>query len=169
MKNCLGKIVFILASYNKHTEKFFERNPSLISRVPYRLQFVYYTDEVLNYERRHVGVTQFVRLKHCIKVIAECKYSSFSCTPTSTHCRCFRRFLTRRLANHAGKYNKKTVQGRHENRGWYPRTVEPDSHPAFGKRQRERGTWQARALHNIFSQITERSGKASRTTSQRGT
>ena len=50
---------------------------------------------LLGYEWCHIGITQSVRLKHCIKVRSGCKYSSFSCThPTLTHCCCFRRFLT---------------------------------------------------------------------------
>ncbi|KIJ57325.1 hypothetical protein M422DRAFT_73113 [Sphaerobolus stellatus SS14] len=47
MENNIGKIVFIFAGYNKEMEKFFEHNPGLNSRVPYRLQFKDYTDEEL--------------------------------------------------------------------------------------------------------------------------
>ncbi|KAI0067131.1 P-loop containing nucleoside triphosphate hydrolase protein [Artomyces pyxidatus] len=47
MENNVGKIVFILAGYNKQMEKFFEHNPGLTSRVPYRLQFSDYTDDEL--------------------------------------------------------------------------------------------------------------------------
>ena len=47
MESCIGKIVFILAGYNKPMEKFFEHNPGLTSRVPYRLQFADYTDTEL--------------------------------------------------------------------------------------------------------------------------
>ncbi|KAF8523920.1 P-loop containing nucleoside triphosphate hydrolase protein [Hysterangium stoloniferum] len=47
MENRVGKIVFIFAGYNKEMEKFFEHNPGLPSRVPYRLQFEDYTDEEL--------------------------------------------------------------------------------------------------------------------------
>lgn len=43
MENNIGTIVFILAGYNKQMEKFFEHNPGLTSRVPYRLQFADYT------------------------------------------------------------------------------------------------------------------------------
>ena len=38
MENNVGTIVFILAGYNKEMEKFFEHNPGLQSRVPYKLQ-----------------------------------------------------------------------------------------------------------------------------------
>ena len=50
---------------------------------------------VLDGKWRHVGVTHSVRQKHCIKVRAGCKYSSFSCNhPTLTRCHCFHHFLT---------------------------------------------------------------------------
>ena len=47
MENNVGKIVFILAGYNKEMEKFFEHNPGLSSRVPYSLQFADYKDSEL--------------------------------------------------------------------------------------------------------------------------
>ena len=47
MENNVGKIVFILAGYNKEMEKFFEHNPGLPSRVPYTLQFADYQDDEL--------------------------------------------------------------------------------------------------------------------------
>lgn len=47
MENNVGKIVFILAGYNKEMEKFFEHNPGIPSRVPYTLQFTDYKDEEL--------------------------------------------------------------------------------------------------------------------------
>jgi ATPase family associated with various cellular activities (AAA)/AAA lid domain len=47
MENRVGTVVFILAGYNKEMEKFFEHNPGLTSRVPYRLQFKDYTDAEL--------------------------------------------------------------------------------------------------------------------------
>ena len=47
MENNVGKIVFILAGYNKEMEKFFEHNPGIPSRVPYTLQFTDYQDEEL--------------------------------------------------------------------------------------------------------------------------
>lgn len=47
MENNVGKLVFILAGYNKEMEKFFEHNPGLSSRVPYNLNFGDYTDEQL--------------------------------------------------------------------------------------------------------------------------
>ncbi|KAI0076548.1 P-loop containing nucleoside triphosphate hydrolase protein [Panus rudis PR-1116 ss-1] len=47
MENQVGKIVFIFAGYNSEMEKFFEHNPGLHSRVPYRLQFHDYEDSEL--------------------------------------------------------------------------------------------------------------------------
>ncbi|KAF8065347.1 P-loop containing nucleoside triphosphate hydrolase protein [Lyophyllum atratum] len=47
MENNVGKVVFIIAGYNKQMEKFFEHNPGLSSRVPYTFQFNDYTDDEL--------------------------------------------------------------------------------------------------------------------------
>ena len=47
MENQVGKIVFIFAGYNKEMEKFFEHNPGLNSRVPFRFQFKDYEDPEL--------------------------------------------------------------------------------------------------------------------------
>lgn len=47
IENQVGKIVFIFAGYNKLMEKFFEHNPGLDSRMPYRLQFADYSDKEL--------------------------------------------------------------------------------------------------------------------------
>lgn len=47
MESNVGKIVFLLAGYNKEMEKFFEHNPGLASRVPYSLQFADYEDSEL--------------------------------------------------------------------------------------------------------------------------
>lgn len=47
IENNVGKIVFILAGYNKQMEKFFEHNPGLTSRIPYSLQFGDYSDDEL--------------------------------------------------------------------------------------------------------------------------
>lgn len=47
MENNVGKIIFILAGYNKNMEKFFEHNPGLTSRAPYTLQFADYQDDEL--------------------------------------------------------------------------------------------------------------------------
>lgn len=47
MENNIGKLVFILAGYNKQMEKFFEHNPGLPSRVPYKLRFTDYEDDEL--------------------------------------------------------------------------------------------------------------------------
>lgn len=47
MENNIGSIVFMFAGYNKEMEAFFEHNPGLKSRVPYRLQFSDYEDHEL--------------------------------------------------------------------------------------------------------------------------
>ncbi|RXW14679.1 hypothetical protein EST38_g11172, partial [Candolleomyces aberdarensis] len=47
MENNVGKIVFIVAGYSKEMETFFEHNPGLQSRVPYKIKFDDYTDEEL--------------------------------------------------------------------------------------------------------------------------
>ncbi|KAJ7857548.1 P-loop containing nucleoside triphosphate hydrolase protein [Mycena leptocephala] len=49
MENNIGQIIFILAGYNKEMEKFFEHNPGLPSRVPYRFQFKDYEDNELRF------------------------------------------------------------------------------------------------------------------------
>lgn len=53
IENQVGKIVFILAGYTKQMEKFFEHNPGLPSRIPYKLLFEDYEDnELLHMLRR---------------------------------------------------------------------------------------------------------------------
>ena len=47
MENNVGKIVFIVAGYDREMEKFFEHNPGLSSRVPYSLHFADYQDDEL--------------------------------------------------------------------------------------------------------------------------
>ncbi|PGH11549.1 hypothetical protein AJ79_04807 [Helicocarpus griseus UAMH5409] len=47
IENQVGKIVFILAGYNKQMERFFEHNPGFDSRMPCRLQFADYDDSEL--------------------------------------------------------------------------------------------------------------------------
>ncbi|KAH8103941.1 P-loop containing nucleoside triphosphate hydrolase protein [Cristinia sonorae] len=47
MENNVGTIDFLLAGYNREMEKFFEHNPGLKSRIPYRLNFADYKDEEL--------------------------------------------------------------------------------------------------------------------------
>jgi AAA+ superfamily predicted ATPase len=47
IENQTGKIVFILAGYNKQMEKFFEHNPGFTSRIPFQLQFADYSDQAL--------------------------------------------------------------------------------------------------------------------------
>jgi replication-associated recombination protein RarA len=64
MENNVGKIVFILAGYNKQMEKFFEHNPGLTSRVPYSLQFGDYSDkELLLMLERHISKKYSGRMK----------------------------------------------------------------------------------------------------------
>ena len=47
MENQTGKIVFILAGYDKQMEAFFDHNPGLPSRIPIRLRFCDYSDSEL--------------------------------------------------------------------------------------------------------------------------
>lgn len=47
IENQVGKIVFILAGYDKQMEKFFEHNQGFDSRIPHRLRFADYTDDEL--------------------------------------------------------------------------------------------------------------------------
>jgi hypothetical protein len=47
MENNVGQLVFIFAGYTKEMEAFFEHNPGLASRVPYRLIFEDYSDDEL--------------------------------------------------------------------------------------------------------------------------
>ena len=47
VENLTGKIVFILAGYNKQMEGFFAHNPGIPSRFPHELQFKDYEDEEL--------------------------------------------------------------------------------------------------------------------------
>ena len=47
VENLKGKIVFILAGYNKQMEGFFAHNPGLPSRFPHEFQFEDYEDEEL--------------------------------------------------------------------------------------------------------------------------
>lgn len=44
MENTIGRIVFIVAGYSREMESFFEHNPGLPSRIPYRLVFEDYKD-----------------------------------------------------------------------------------------------------------------------------
>ncbi|KAI1989899.1 hypothetical protein LOZ53_003465 [Ophidiomyces ophidiicola] len=55
VENLTGKIVFIIAGYNKNMESFFAHNPGIPSRFPIELQFRDYTDTELQ------GI-----LSHCI-------------------------------------------------------------------------------------------------------
>jgi hypothetical protein len=47
IENQVGKIVFIFAGYSKQMESFFEHNPGLESRMPYRFRFHDYNDKEL--------------------------------------------------------------------------------------------------------------------------
>jgi replication-associated recombination protein RarA len=53
VENLTGKVVFILAGYNKNMESFFAQNPGLPSRFPREIQFTDYEDdellEIFNY------------------------------------------------------------------------------------------------------------------------
>lgn len=59
MENNVGKMVFILAGYNKQMEMFFEHNPGLTSRVPYSLQFTDYEDAEL-----HLMLEKLIRKRY---------------------------------------------------------------------------------------------------------
>src|SRR5690606_23212591 len=47
IENQTGKIVFILAGYNKQMEAFFQHNPGIPSRIPHSFQFADYSDKEL--------------------------------------------------------------------------------------------------------------------------
>jgi Cdc6-like AAA superfamily ATPase len=47
VENLTGKVVFVLAGYNKQMEAFFSHNPGLPSRFPHELQFKDYDDDEL--------------------------------------------------------------------------------------------------------------------------
>lgn len=47
VENLCGKVVFILAGYNKQMESFFAHNPGLPSRFPIEMKFADYTDDEL--------------------------------------------------------------------------------------------------------------------------
>ena len=47
VENLIGKIVFVLAGYNKQMEAFFSHNPGIPSRFPHALQFKDYDDDEL--------------------------------------------------------------------------------------------------------------------------
>lgn len=47
VENLRGKVVFILAGYNKQMESFFAHNPGLPSRFPIEMNFTDYTDDEL--------------------------------------------------------------------------------------------------------------------------
>ena len=117
MENNVGKIVFILAGYNKQMEKFFEHNPGLTSRVPYSLQFSDYTDKEL--------------LRMLDKQITK-KYQS-------------------RMQVEDGMY------------GLYMRVAVR----RLGRGRGKDGFGNARALHNLFTKISER--QAIRLTDERKT
>ncbi|KAK4611584.1 NFX1-type zinc finger-containing protein 1 [Fulvia fulva] len=61
VENLTGKVVFILAGYNKQMEKFFQHNPGLPSRFARRMQFDDYEDDellaIMNYNltKRYEG------------------------------------------------------------------------------------------------------------------
>ena len=47
VENLTGKVIFVLAGYNKQMETFFAHNPGLPSRFPHEIQFKDYTDDEL--------------------------------------------------------------------------------------------------------------------------
>lgn len=47
IENLTGKVVFVLAGYNKQMEAFFSHNPGIPSRVPIRMEFQDYEDHEL--------------------------------------------------------------------------------------------------------------------------
>lgn len=47
VENLTGKIVFVLAGYNRQMESFFAHNPGLPSRFPIEMKFADYTDDEL--------------------------------------------------------------------------------------------------------------------------
>ncbi|KAJ4289260.1 hypothetical protein N0V88_007010 [Collariella sp. IMI 366227] len=47
VENLRGKLVFVIAGYNKQMESFYARNPGLPSRFPVEMKFADYTDEEL--------------------------------------------------------------------------------------------------------------------------
>ena len=117
MENNVGKIVFILAGYNKQMEKLFEHNPGLTSRVPYSLQFSDYTD---------------AELLHMLDKLVTKKYTSRMKVERGMF-GLYMRIAVRRLGRGRGK-------------------------DGFGN---------ARALHNMFTGISER--QATRLTEERKT
>ncbi|KAM0712387.1 hypothetical protein Q7P37_011482 [Cladosporium fusiforme] len=65
VENLTGKVVFILAGYNKNMEAFFAHNPGLPSRFPRQVQFTdYEDDELLKIFNYGLGK----RYKHRMKV-----------------------------------------------------------------------------------------------------
>lgn len=47
VENFTGKVVFVLAGYNKQMESFFAHNPGIPSRFPFEMKFADYTDDEL--------------------------------------------------------------------------------------------------------------------------
>jgi hypothetical protein len=47
IENLTGKIVFVLAGYNKQMEAFFAHNPGIPSRIPLEMEFQDYNDQEL--------------------------------------------------------------------------------------------------------------------------
>lgn len=106
MENRVGTIVFIFAGYNKEMEKFFEHNPGLDSRVPYRLKFDDYTD---------------AELLTMLQKLVEKKYNGQMQVEDGIQ----------------GLYGRIAIKRLGRGRG----------SPGFGN---------ARALHNMFSKVSER-------------
>ncbi|RYO95128.1 hypothetical protein DL766_006341 [Monosporascus sp. MC13-8B] len=64
VENLTGKIVFVLAGYNKQMESFFAHNPGLPSRFPIEMKFADYKDEEL---LQILGLKITKQYKGCMK------------------------------------------------------------------------------------------------------
>ncbi|KAF2813185.1 P-loop containing nucleoside triphosphate hydrolase protein [Mytilinidion resinicola] len=61
IENLTGKVVFVLAGYNKQMEAFFAHNPGIPSRIPQQFQFQDYEDSELLLILRHAIETKYNR------------------------------------------------------------------------------------------------------------
>jgi SpoVK/Ycf46/Vps4 family AAA+-type ATPase len=87
VENLRGKIVFLIAGYQKQMEEFFAHNPGLPSRFPIELKFADYLDDEL------LRILELkVRLKHKNRMKAEDGLLGLYC-----------RILTRRIGRGRGK------------------------------------------------------------------
>ena len=114
-ENLKGKVVFVIAGYNKQMETFFAHNPGIPSRFPESLQFADYQDAELRLILEHQ-----INQRYSGHMLVEDGFSGL-----------YARIVARRVGRGRGK-------------------------EGFGN---------ARAMKNVFSQITER--QSSRLGSQR--